>query len=408
MTDAPKPFKKGYKFRVYPTPDQHQHLKGLFGANRFLWNQLLAEAQESYNVYAAVKTAAPDGDHPKVSTDGYHFVNQIPRLKVAHPWMRDYSSVTYQQTALHLGAAYKRFFERKLSKGGKPRFKSKGHHQSVSLMRTAFTLRDKVFKIGKLEGALDVNWSRDLPSEPSSCVLSMTPSGELYVSFTCEYQPRKTSGTGVVGIDLGLTKLLTLSTGEKIDNPRHYQHAQKKLKRLQQRHAKCKKGSKNREKSRIQLARQHQHIANQRRDHLHKLSRRLVNENQVIGIETLNVAGMVKNRRLSKHIMTAGWGELTRQLAYKCRDSQHCQLVMVHSFFPSSHLCASTGMHLGRKLTLSERSWQCPHCGERHDRDVNAAENIASEALYQIEHHGWSYRPHDGTILLGSKYDRRL
>ena len=405
---ATKPFKKGYKYRIYPTPEQRQHLLGLFGANRFLWNQLLAETEAGYQQYAAVKAAEPDRDHPRPSTDGYYFSNQIPRLKALHPWMSEYSSVAYQQTALHLGGAYKRFFDRKLTKGGKPRFKSKRDRQSVTLMRTAFTLKDKVLKIGKLQGVLSISWSRDLPSEPSSCTLSMTPSGEFYVSFVCECIPEKTSGTQITGIDFGLKDLLTISTGEKIPNPRHYVRSQKKLKRLQQSHSRKKKGSKNREKARLKLSRLHQHIASQRLDHLHQLSRRLVNESQVIGIETLNIAGMSKNRKLSKHLMTAGWGEFTRQLAYKSAESGHCHLVMIHPYFPSSHLCASTGEHLGRKLELKERSWRCPHCGQEHDRDVNAAQVIAQEAVQQLTSVGWPHRQHDGKVLAGSKYTPQL
>ena len=407
-TTAPKPFKKGYKYRLYPTAEQRQYLLGLFGANRFLWNHLLAQTEESYQIYAAAKAAEPDRDHPRPSTDGYHYVTQIPHLKTQFPWMSDYSAVAYQQTALHLGSAYKRFFERKLTKGGKPRFKSKRNHQSVSLMKTAFTLKDKTFKVGNRLGELKVLWSRDLPSQPSSCTLSMTPSGEFYVSFICEYIPAKTAGVAITGIDFGLKDLVTLSSGEKVANPRHYVQAQRKLRRLQQRLARCKKGSKNREKARTLLARHHQHIASQRHDHLHQLSRRLVNENQVVGIETLNIAGMAKNRRLSKHIMGTGWYEFTRQLAYKSAESGHCRLVMIHPYFPSSHLCASTGEHLGRKLALAERSWHCPHCGETHDRDVNAARVIAQEAVQQLTSIGWPHRPHDGKVLAGSKYVPQL
>ena len=403
-TAAPKPFKKGYKYRLYPTAEQRQYLLGLFGANRFLWNHLLAQTEESYQIYAATKAAEPDIDHPRPSTDGYYFCDQIPHLKAQFPWMSDYSSVAYQQTALHLGGAYKRFFERRLTKGGKPRFKSKRSHQSVSLMKNAFTVKDKTLTVGRRLGELSVLWSRDLPSEPSSCTLSMTPSGEFYVSFVCEYTPSKTAGTAITGIDFGLKDLVTLSSGEKVTNPRHYTSAQRKLRRLQQRLARCKKGSHNREKARSLLARHHQHIARQRQDHLHQLSRRLVNESQVIGIETLNIAGMAKNRRLSKHLMGAGWHEFTRQLAYKSAESQHCRLVMIHPYFPSSHLCASTGEHLGRKLALAERSWHCPHCDQMHDRDVNAAQVIAQEAVRQLTTIGWPHRPHDGKVLAGSKY----
>ena len=402
-TSAPKPFKKGYKYRLYPTPEQHQYLLGLFGANRFLWNHVLDMKQKEYQQYLQDKKDHPDAVHIRPELSGYCLHSLIPAIKEQFEWMRLYSNVAYQQTLAALGEAYSRFLKAP-GKVGHPRFKSKRNHQSVRLTRNGFSLRGGKFIPAKMAESIDVVWSRDLPSQPSSCTLSMTPSGEFYVSFLCEVVPEKTAGTAITGIDFGLKDLVTLSTDEKVTNPRHYVHAQRKLRRLQQRLARCKKGSHNREKARQNLARHHQHIARQRQDHLHQLSRRLINENQVVGIETLNIAGMAKNRRLSKHLMGAGWYEFTRQLAYKSAESGHCRLVMVHAYFPSSHLCASTGHHLGRKLGLGERSWYCPHCGEVHDRDVNAAQVIAQEAVQQLTSIGWPHRPHDGKVLAGSKY----
>ena len=409
MTDtaAPKPFKKGYKYRLYPTPEQRQYLLGLFGANRFLWNHVLDMKQKEYRQYLQDKIDHPDAIHVRPELSGYHLHSLIPAIKDQFEWMRLYSNVAYQQTLSTLAEAYSRFLKAP-GKVGHPRFRCKRNHQSVRLTKPGFSLRDGKFTPAKMAESIEVLWSRDLPSQPSSCTLSMTLSGEFYVSFVCEYTPKKTAGTAVTGIDFGLKDLVTLSSGEKVTNPRHYTRAQRKLRRLQQRLARCKKGSKNRDKVRTHLARHHQHVANQRQDHLHQLSRRLVNENQVLGIETLNIAGMVKNRRLSKHIMGAGWGEFTRQLAYKSAESGHCRLVMIHPYFPSSHLCASTGEHLGRKLGLGERSWQCLHCGEVHDRDVNAAKVIAQEAIQQLTSIGWPHRPHDGKVLAGSKYVPQL
>ena len=405
MTDtaAPKPFKKGYKYRLYPTPEQRQFLVETFGANRFLWNHVLDMKQKEYQQYLQDKKDHPDAIHVRPELSGYYLHSLIPGIKEQFEWLRLYSNVTYQQTLTALAEAYSRFFKAS-GKVGHPRFKSKRNHQSVRLTRGGFSLRGGKFTSAKMTQPIEVLWSRDLPSEPSSCTLSMTPSGEFYVSFLCEVTPPKTAGTAITGIDFGLKDLVTLSTGEKVTNPRHYTRAQRKLRRLQQRLARCKKGSKNREKAHTILARHHQHIARQRQDHLHQLSRRLVNENQVVGIETLNIAGMAKNRKLSKHLMGAGWGEFTRQLAYKSAESRHCRLVMVHAYFPSSHLCASTGEHLGRKLGLGERSWHCPHCGETHDRDINAAQVIAQEAVQQLTSIGWPHRLHDGKVLAGSKY----
>ena len=400
MSVALVPLKKGYKYRVYPTLEQQEQLAGLFGSNRFLWNFLIDKIEKAYQNYQEQLKLDPSNppDYPK--TDGYSLVTMIPTIKQEFPWMKAHSSVSFQQTALHLGSAYKTFFQgRKLSrKPGKPRFKSKRNHQSVSLMKTGFILKGGQFTVAKMKTPLHVVWSRDLPSEPSSCTLSKTPTGEYYVSFTCEYTPPKTSGTNVTGIDLGLTHLAILSDGTKIDNPRHYQKAQRRLKRLQQPLSRKQKGSKNRTKTRIRVAQCHHHVAAQRKDHLHKLSRTLVNENQVIGLETLKVANMVRNRKLAKHIHSAAWSTLLQYIAYKAKESQHCKVVMMHPYFPSSHLCSVTGKHLGRKLDLRERAWGCPHCGQTHDRDVNAAQVIATEALQQVEWHGILRDPNAGYL----------
>ena len=402
MSAASAPLKKGYKYRIYPTLEQQEQLAGLFGSNRFLWNLLIDKTEKAYQIYQEQLKLAPVNppDYPK--TDGYSFCSMIPAIKQEHPWMQEHSSVSFQQTALHLGNAYKTFFQgRKLTrKPGKPHFKTKRNHQSVSLMTTAFTLKDGQFTIAKMKIPLHVVWSRDLPSAPSSCTLSKTPTGEYYVSFTCEYLPPKTSGTKVTGIDLGLTHLAILSDGTKIDNPRHYQKAQKCLKRLQQSHSRKQKGSKNRTKARIRVAQCHQHITSQRQDYLHKLSRTLINENQVIGLETLKVANMVRNRKLAKHIHSASWSTLTQYIAYKAKESQHCKVIMMNPYFPSSHLCAVTGKRLERKLDLKERSWDCPHCGQTHDRDVNAAQVIATEALQQVEWHGLLRDPNAGHLYV--------
>ncbi len=402
MLAALAPLKKGYKYRIYPTLEQQEQLAGLFGANRFLWNILIDRTEKAYQVYQEQLKLDPANppDYPK--TDGYSFCSMIPAIKQEFPWMKDHSSVSLQQTALRLGKAYKTFFQgRKLSrKPGKPRFKSKRNRQSVSLMKAAFVLKDGQLTVAKIKAPLHVVWSRDLPSEPSSCTLSMTPSGEYYVSFICEYAPPRTSGTKITGIDLGLTHLATLSDGSKIDNPRHYQKAQKSLKRLQQSLSRKKKGSKNRTKARIRVARCHRHISAQRKDHLHKLSRTLVNENQVIGLESLKVSNMTRNRKLAKHIHSAAWATLSQYIAYKAKESQHCKVIMMHPFFPSSHICAVTGKKLDRKLELKERHWDCPHCGQKHDRDVNAAQVIATEALHQVEWHGLLRDPNAGHLYV--------
>lgn len=396
--------KKGFKFRIYPTEEQKQYLTELFGANRFLWNHLLSKTEEAYKEYQAKCEVAPNQKHEYPKTGGYYFVTRIPAIKEEFPWMKGYSSVAYQQTALHLGDAYSRLFNRNLKNAGKPKYKSKYHEQSVTLMKTAFTLKDGVFKVGRKLGAIEVVWSRNLPYYPSSCVISLNRAGQYHVSFTCEYDPDKTSGTEVIGVDLGISDLAVLSTGEKIANPKHYVNSQAKLRRLQQKLSRCKKGSKNRNKAKHKLAKQHLRAANQRKDFLHKLSTDLVNKSQVIGIEKLNVSGMSKMRSLSKHIMDAGWGEFARQLVYKSAESQHCSIVKLDPYFPSSHVCNKTWMKLPRRLKLSERSWDCPHCGETHDRDINAAKVMAKEAFKTLKEKGWPEVEVGGIFIQGKPY----
>ena len=174
------------------------------------------------------------------------------------------------------------------------------------------------------------------------------------------------------------------SDGLKIPNPKHYKKYQVQLKRTQQALSKKQKGSKNRNKARIIVAKKHERITNCRTNFLHQLSRTLVNENQVIGIETLRVKNMVRNHKLAKSISDAAWSSFTFMLNYKCKESQNCSLVYMDAFYPSSHVCSVDQFKLDYKLKLSDRSWVCPQCGTLHDRDINAAKNIRNEALYTL------------------------
>lgn len=248
-------------------------------------------------------------------------------------------------------------------------------------MKSAFRFNEGKLYIAKSKQHVKIDYSRELPSAPDSLTISKTQTNKYYISFICKYQPKKTSGSGIIGIDLGLKHLVTLSTGEKVSNPKYLNKYQKKLRRLQQSLSRKQKGSRNKEKARLAVALQHERIVNCRKNHLHQLTRRLVNENQVIGLESLVIRNMVKNRKLSKHIYDASWSMFIQQLMYKAKESQHVTIVFADQFFPSSHLCSVTSKHLDRKLKLSEREWQCPHCGENHDRDINASINLRNEAM---------------------------
>ena len=379
-----KPFYKGYKFRLYPTKEQKVLLSKYFGSSRFIYNRLLAETKEAYEAYKKALSENPLSPPTKPSAN---FSSLCKRITLTlrdpeTPWLREVSAVALQQTAMRLSKAFTNFFQ---GRAKYPKFKKKHGPQSITLTTGAFRCKDGKYYIPKSKEPLDILFSRDLPSTPTSAVISKTASGEYYISFTCKYVPEKTNGTGVIGIDLGLKDLAVLSDGTKIPNNRYTKRYECKLRRLQQSHSRKKKGSKNREKSRIRVAKLHERITRSRTDHLHKLSTQLIKENQVIGVEDLVVKNMVKNHSLAKHIQDVSWGVFLNMLTYKAIQSQHCTLVVMETFYPSSHICHVTGKQLERKLSLQERSWLCPHCGATHDRDINAAKNIAREAVIAVE-----------------------
>jgi putative transposase len=380
MQQQHKPFIKGYKYRIYPTEAQKELLAKTFGCCRYVYYKLLEAIKAEYEAYKESLKTPSATTLKKPSVNAFESTKRLTLLKSKGdaPWLNEVSAVALQQSVIHLGKAFENFFR---AKKGYPKFKKKYGPQSFTLTRDAFRFKEGKLYIAKSNEPLEVLYSRELPSEPSSLTISKTPSGEYYISFTCEYTPVKTSGTKITGIDLGLNSLITLSDGTKIANPYHYRNGQKRLRRLQQSLSRKQKDSKNRYKARIALAKYHERIKNRRLDQLHKLTRTLVNNNQVIGVEDLVVENMVKNPKLAKYIQDSSWSTFLKLLSYKAIESQHCNIVLVDRYFPSSHLCSVTGKHLGRKLDLNERSWQCPHCGQVHNRDVNAAVNIAKEAL---------------------------
>lgn len=371
--------KKRYRFRIYPTEEQKQFLAKTFGCCRYVYNRALTDAKLEYENYLKQKEAGVV-NLTRPTTTGYDFVNKLHGYKTDPNslWLNEAIAVALQQSMLHLGTTYSRFFkERK----GYPRFKKKTNHESFSLMGNAFRLLGKDLYIARLKTNLKINWHRELPSTPSSLTITKTPSGKYFVSFVCEFEPKKTSGTKITGIDLGLSSYATLSDGMKIENPRYLKKYEKKLARAQRRLSRRVKGSKNRNKARIEVAKCHERISNCRQDHLHKLSRRLVNENQVIGLEALVPRNMVKNRHLAKPISDASWGTFKNLLLYKTVESQHCTVVIMDTWYPSSHICNHCGTKRESKLKLSQRSWTCDQCNTKHDRDINAAMNIRQEAI---------------------------
>lgn len=360
--------KRAYKYRFYPTDEQAKNLAQTFGCVRFIYNWSLNKRKRAY-FDEGIKLRTKD------------FSAALTDLKKAEGtrWLSEVSSVPLQQALRHLDDAYKRFFKKQ---AGYPSFKKKHHVQSATYTDNAFTLKDSTLTLAKQTEPLPVVWSRPLPenAKPSSVTISKDKAGRYFVSILVEedIQPLKPVEQHI-GVDVGLKSFVVLSTGESIANPKYYAHEEKRLARVQRQLAKKRKGSKNRDKARKKVARLHARIADKRRDYQHKLSTKLIRENQTVCVESLAVKNMLKNHKLAKAISDVGWSEFLRQLEYKSAWYGRT-FVKIDRWYPSSKTCSVCG-YLLETLTLDVREWICEQCGVYHDRDVNAATNILAAGL---------------------------
>ena len=356
--------KRAYKYRFYPTPEQEILLAQSFGCARFVYNNTLR-----------FRTGAYYSDGKSVSHSEAE--KRLVSLKKEFPWLNDVSSVLLQQCLRDQQEAFKNFWA---GRAKYPNFKKKHSKQSIRLTKAAFKVRNGQLFIAKSKVPLNIRWSRELPSGPSSVTISKDRAGRYFVSMLCEFdvKPMPISNK-TVGIDLGLNDLFITSDGNKSGNPRHTKRYEKKLAYLQRKLAKKQKGSSNRAKAKLKVARLHAKIADCRMDATHKASRKLINENQVVVCENLAVKNMIRNPKLAKHIADANWGEFVRQLQYKAEWSERT-VVEIDRFFPSSKRCSSCGF-VHEAMPLSVREWSCPECNTRHDRDINAAINIKTAGL---------------------------
>ena len=358
--------KRAYQFRFYPNPQQETLLAQTFGCVRFVYNSILRYRTDAYS--QAQEKVGYSGANARLTE-----IKKLPELA----FLNDVSSVPLQQCLRHQQTAFKNFFE---GRAKYPVFKSKKHRQSAEFTYRAFTFRNGELKLAKCDTLLNIRWSRELPSEPTTVTISKDPAGRYFVSCLCEFEPTLLPVTDKkLGIDEGIKDLFVTSDGFKSGNPRHTAKYATKLAKYQRRLTKKKLGSKNRLKAKCKVARIHAKIADCRSDNLHKLSHRLVNENQVICAENLAVKNMIKNPTLAKHIADASWGKFTRQLEYKSAWAGRTY-IEIDRFFPSSKRCSCCGF-VKDKLPLNVRSWKCPECGATHDRDINAARNILAVGL---------------------------
>ena len=356
--------KRAYKERFYPTKQQAELLAKSFGCSRFVWNNSLKYRTDAYY---------EDG---KSITHSVLEKRLVP-LKAEFEWLKDVSSVIFQQALRDQQEAFKNFWEKRAKY---PKFKSKHDKQSIRLTKSAFKYHKGQLFIAKSKQPLDIRWSRKLSSEPSSITISKDKAGRYFVSMTCEFETKSMSiSAKTVGIDLGLNHLFITDSGEKVDNLRYTKRYADKLAHLQRKLAKKKKGSNNRDKARKKVAKLHAKIADSRLDNLHKLSRKLINENQVVCVESLAVKNMIRNPKLAKHIADASWGEFIRQLKYKAEWAGRT-ISEIDRFFPSSKRCSNCGF-VHELMPLNVRDWNCPECNTHHDRDINAAINIKTVGL---------------------------
>ncbi|WP_314221328.1 RNA-guided endonuclease InsQ/TnpB family protein [Streptomyces zaehneri] len=360
--------KRAFKYRFYPTDAQAAELSRTFGCVRKVYNLALSARTEAwvrqervnYNQTSAMLTAWK-------KTEELAYLGEV-------------SSVPLQQALRHLQVAFTNFFGKRAQY---PRFKSrKKSRRSAEYTTSGFRFREGRLTLAKMADPLDIVWSRPLPegAQPSTVTVSQDGAGRWFVSLLCDDTITPVPATTVaVGIDAGTTSLLTLSTGEKITNPEHERKDRTRLARAQRELSRKARGDgTNRAKARRKVARIHARIADRRRDFLHKLTTRLVRENQTVVIEDLTVRNMVKNHRLARAISDASWRELRTMLEYKSAWYGR-ELVVVDRFFPSSKLCGACGA-IRARLPLNVRTWTC-ECGAVHDRDVNAANNLLAAGL---------------------------
>src|SRR5215475_3255959 len=354
---------KAFKYRFFPTDEQAAQLAQTFGCARYV-----------YNLALEFRTTSWQQEKKSV---GYHqTASKLTEWKKEpdRAFLSEVSSVVLQQSLRNLDTAFTNFFEKRAKY---PRFKSRHHHQSARYATNAFTFRDGQITLAKQSAPLDIAWSRPLSDEAQilNLTVSKDTAGRYFVSILVktDIMPLKKT-KAEIGIDVGIKTLATTSEGEKIENSRPLVKREKRLKRLQRRLSRKIKGSNNRQKAKLKVARLHARISDARRDRLQQFTSKIISENQAIFVEGLNVAGMTQNHNLAKHIVDAAFGEIFRELKYKAEWYGRTYLPL-DRFFPSSKLCSSCG-HLMDELPLSVREWDCPACGVHHDRDINAAINI--------------------------------